>query len=114
MTELKRNNLFNNDMSFREKKLTEVSMKIEQRFGRLKPTLIEYRAYYLEQSKTHELIRASKHFEEKDWPEWKHSIAGLTKPIELETVSSEDEMEFDDPPKRTTFADVRQREPVNR
>jgi hypothetical protein len=58
---------FSNDMSFREKVLTEIASKIEQNFGRAKSRIHTVRNFEMKKAEIIEEIKNEEHFSEKGW-----------------------------------------------
>lgn len=91
---LNRDRKFNIDMTHREEVLTQIAKQLEEKFGRGKPSIYEYRDYERNKEQIIEKVKKVHHTSEKDLP---GSERVLLKNIEtdpinnLESVSSEDE-----------------------
>lgn len=70
-------------MAHREEVLTKISKQLEERFGRFKPTIYEYRDYERNKEAIVDRVKALKHFNEKDWS---GSEKDLLKGIEVDRI----------------------------
>jgi hypothetical protein len=65
-------------MTYREEVLTNITKQIEDKLGRLKPSVYEYREYEKKKAIITEHIRnIEKHFTEKDFPNWEQLLSNI-------------------------------------
>jgi uncharacterized protein (UPF0305 family) len=74
MTILKKNNNFNVDMSYREVVLTNITKKIVNIIGQLKPSVYEFREYDENKAQITERLKTMKHFTQENFPNWEQVL----------------------------------------
>lgn len=93
---LNRDRKFNIDMTHREEVLTKIAHRLQQEFGRGKPSIYEYREYERNKLKITDRVKNFKHICEKDLPESEKILLTDIKvenvvTTSLDDVSSDDE-----------------------
>lgn len=89
---LNRDREFNINMAHREEVLTTIAKQLEDKFGRQKPSVYEYRDYERNKSQVTERVKNLKHFSEKDLSGSEEVLLKSIKVdrIGLDNISSED------------------------
>lgn len=99
MTILNNESKFNLSMPYREEVLTQISGKIQEKFGLSKPKICEISNYERNKTNIESEIKRKKHFSENDWPECRNVFNRSLRSInndKFDDSENEEESNFND------------------